>query len=289
MKKIFLTLAVFVMAICANAQNNQYFWYQGNLMMGNPIAQIDSVTFGEGEPVDTLHIMLPRTIIKTIAVHDTVIVHDTIFINKCEHEYVDLGLPSGTLWATCNVGASTPEDPGFYFRWGETDSTTIPCSDKVEGRDSKYLDCHNDCVRKYCTTSNYACEGYIVDNLVELESSDDAATMNWGDEWITPSSANWQELATNCIWTWTIIEGMNGYEVKGPNGNKIFIPASGDTRWSAELHNIGTTGGLWSRDVWSAMCTHVYSLYFTSTSINASDKLGRNDCQTVRPVRKTSN
>lgn len=84
MKKFFLSLAVFVMAICANAQTNQYFWYQGNLMMGNPIAQIDSVTFGEGEPADTLHILLPRTIIKTV--HDTVIkiVHDTVYIHDCD-------------------------------------------------------------------------------------------------------------------------------------------------------------------------------------------------------------
>ena len=78
MKKFFLSLAVFVMALCANAQTNQYFWYNGNLMMGNPIAQIDSVTFGEGEPADTLHILLPRTIIKEV--HDTVYIaiHDTV-------------------------------------------------------------------------------------------------------------------------------------------------------------------------------------------------------------------
>ena len=78
MKKFFLSLAVLVMALCANAQTNQYFWYNGNLMMGNPIAQIDSVTFGEGEPADTLHILLPRTIIKEV--HDTVYitVHDTV-------------------------------------------------------------------------------------------------------------------------------------------------------------------------------------------------------------------
>ena len=78
MKRLFLSLAVFVMALCANAQTNQYFWYNGNLMMGNPIAQIDSVTFGEGEPADTLHILLPRTIIKEV--HDTVYItiHDTV-------------------------------------------------------------------------------------------------------------------------------------------------------------------------------------------------------------------
>ena len=96
MKKIFLTLAVFVMALCANAQKNQYFWYQGNLMMGNPIAQIDSVTFGEGEPADTLHIMLPRTIIKTV--HDTVYItiHDTVCPNA---------IPEGALAGEFSVSA----------------------------------------------------------------------------------------------------------------------------------------------------------------------------------------
>ncbi len=79
MKKFFLTLAVMVMAICASAQKNQYFWYQGHLMMGNPIAQIDSVTFGE-EDTDSILVYLPRTIIKTVEVHDTVYItiHDTI-------------------------------------------------------------------------------------------------------------------------------------------------------------------------------------------------------------------
>lgn len=82
MKKFFLTLAVAAMTLFATAQTNQYFWYQGNLMMGNPIAQIDSVTFGENEPTDTLHILLPRTIIKEV--HDTVeiAVHDTLYITN---------------------------------------------------------------------------------------------------------------------------------------------------------------------------------------------------------------
>lgn len=94
MKKFFLSLAVFVMALCANAQTNQYFWYNGNLMMGNPIAQIDSVTFGEGEPADTLHILLPRTIIKEvhdtvyITVHDTVCPNDVPSIEASKNEYL---------------------------------------------------------------------------------------------------------------------------------------------------------------------------------------------------------
>ncbi len=83
MKKFFLVLAVAALTLFATAQTNQYFWYQGNLMMGNPIAQIDSITFGENEPTDTLHILLPRTIIKEV--HDTVeiVKHDTVYINKC--------------------------------------------------------------------------------------------------------------------------------------------------------------------------------------------------------------
>lgn len=94
MKKFFLSLAVFVMALCANAQTNQYFWYNGNLMMGNPIAQIDSVTFGEGESTDTLHIFLPRTIIKEvhdtvyITIHDTVCPNDVPSIEASKNEYL---------------------------------------------------------------------------------------------------------------------------------------------------------------------------------------------------------
>lgn len=91
MRKFFLTIAVLVMPIVANAQTNQYFWYQGNLMMGNPIAQIDSVTFGDGEPVDTVHIMLPRTIVKIIEVHDTTFVHDTIYFH-CPNQESILGV-----------------------------------------------------------------------------------------------------------------------------------------------------------------------------------------------------
>ncbi len=97
MKKFFISLAVFVMALCANAQTNQYFWYNGNLMMGNPIAQIDSVTFGEGEPADTLHILLPRTIIKEV--HDTVYItiHDTVCPND---------VPEGALNGVFSVSAN---------------------------------------------------------------------------------------------------------------------------------------------------------------------------------------
>lgn len=99
MKKLFLSLAIFVMVFCANAQTNQYFWYQGNLMMGNPIAQIDSVTF-ENVDTDSILIYLPRTIIKEV--HDTVevAVHDTIYITKYSC------LPEGALAGEFSVSAT---------------------------------------------------------------------------------------------------------------------------------------------------------------------------------------
>ena len=113
MKKFFLSLAVFVMALCANAQTNQYFWYNGNLMMGNPIAQIDSVTFGEGEPADTLHILLPRTIIKEV--HDTVYItiHDTVcpenqLCKLINDSTLQVSMPpSNEIWYTTKTGEPT--------------------------------------------------------------------------------------------------------------------------------------------------------------------------------------
>ena len=206
MKKVFLTIAVLVMAICANAQTNQYFWYQGHLMMGNPIAQIDSVTFGEGEPMDTLHIMLPRPIIKTV--HDTVYItiHDTVCPNENMyngHEYVDLGLPSGLLWATCNVGADVPEQAGNYYAWGETQT------------------------KETYTSSNYV----YTNNQISLgdiaATKYDAARANWGGEWRMPSRQECSELLSNCTVKDTIINNVGGKLVIGTNNNHIFIPFSG--------------------------------------------------------------
>jgi hypothetical protein len=98
MKKLFLICAVLVMALSANAQTNQYFWYNGNLLMGNAITQIDSVTFGNGESTDTLHILLPRTIIKEVRDTVTITVHDTIYINKC--------VPKGAVDGAFSVSAN---------------------------------------------------------------------------------------------------------------------------------------------------------------------------------------
>lgn len=119
-----------------------------------------------------------------------------------DHGYVDLGLPSGLKWATCNVGASTPSGYGSYFAWGET----TPKSSYTE--------------------ENSKTEGRILGDISGCPSFD-AAHANWGDEWRLPTKSECQELVDECKWTWTTSEGRRGCKVTGPNGNSIFLPAAG--------------------------------------------------------------
>lgn len=249
MKRLFLSLAVFVMALCANAQTNQYFWYNGNLMMGNPIAQIDSVTFGVGEPADTLHIMLPRTIIKTV--HDTVYItiHDTICPDT-EHNgfrYVDLGL--SVMWADANVGAENPEDRGNYFAWGE-----IVEKESYDFYNYKYG--YYRTATKYCDVPNQTNR----DNLITLLPEDDAASVNMGGNWRTPSKAEWQELLDNCALTLDTISGYAGVRFSANNGNSIFIPRAGNIWFgSPENPDNFNTGILyWSADIYQWENTSEY-------------------------------
>ena len=115
------------------------------------------------------------------------------------HEWVDLGLPSGTLWATMNVGASSPEDCGYYFAWGETST-----KDAYEW--SNYIWCNGseNTLTKYCSEKDYG----EVDNRTLLLPEDDAATVNWGAAWRMPTEAQMQELITRCKWTSVKINGV---------------------------------------------------------------------------------
>ena len=141
------------------------------------------------------------------------------------HDFVDLGLPSGTKWATCNVGASTPEDYGYYFAWGE-----ITPKDYYGWDNYKYCNggdyggCRT--LTKYCQSVEYGYNGFT-DTLTVLQYSDDAATANWGAGWRMPTRTEMLELLINC--TYTFITNNNVKEIKftGPNGNSIFLPAAG--------------------------------------------------------------
>jgi hypothetical protein len=133
-----------------------------------------------------------------------------------EHEYVDLGL--SVKWATCNVGATKPEEYGDYFAWGETTP-----KDAYDWSTYKWCNGGPSTQTKYCTNSSYG----TVDNKTTLDLSDDAACANWGGSWRMPTRAEQDELRNNCTWTWTTQNGVNGYKVTGTNGNSIFLPAAG--------------------------------------------------------------
>ncbi|MCR5325126.1 MAG: fibrobacter succinogenes major paralogous domain-containing protein [Bacteroidales bacterium] len=161
--------------------------------------------------------------------------------------YVDLGLPSGLKWATCNVGAFKPEEYGEYFAWGETES-------KYNFKWSTYKWCNGgpEKLTKYCTNSSYWGRSAPMDNKKVLDSDDDAASANWGDSWRMPTDEDWTELRENCTWTWTndyngtgiagriVTSNMSGYKDKS-----IFLPAAG-YRENTDLYNVGYTGLYWS-------------------------------------------
>lgn len=149
----------------------------------------------------------------------------------CEaDDYVDLGLPSGTLWATCNIGATSPEDYGDYFAWGETETKEEYTSDNS--------------LTNGLSISQLESQGYI-DGSGNLTSLHDAATANWGGSWRMPTKADYEELIYNCTWTWTTQNGVNGYKVTGTNGNHIFLPAAG-YRYGSSLYYEGDFGRYWS-------------------------------------------
>ncbi len=159
------------------------------------------------------------------------------------HEYVDLGLPSGLLWATCNVGANSPEEYGDYFAWGETTTKEkYSWDNKGEYKWGVFTDAD---VVNYGMTKYNETDGKTI-----LEFEDDAARVNWSGNWRMPTIEEVEELAKNCTWTWIALNGVNGYEVKGSNGNYIFLPASG-TRQNSKMYGVGSEGMYWNASRYS--------------------------------------
>ncbi|MCR5139410.1 MAG: hypothetical protein K6B45_04520 [Bacteroidaceae bacterium] len=190
------------------------------------------------------------------------------------HAYVDLGLPSGILWATCNVGANNPEDYGDYLAWGETTTKTT-----YDWSSYKWCNGSNTSLTKYNTKSSYG----TVDNKTVLDLEDDAAHVNWGGSWRMPTDDEWTELRNNCTWTWTSQGGHNGDKVTSKsNGNSIFLPAAG-YRWDSSLSGAGEYGYYLSSSLNADYPFRPLNAYFYSGNVGASD--GRRDCgDSVRPV-----
>ncbi len=192
--------------------------------------------------------------------------------------FVDLALPSGTLWATMNVGADAPEEYGNFFAWGETESKSVYNWDTY-----KYCKGTSKTLTKYCTSSTYGYNGFA-DGLTKLKPEDDAATVNWGSEWQMPSEAQWKELLDNCTWTWTKQNNyVNGCLVTGINGKSIFLPAAGDF-FDDTRRYAGENGYYWSSTL-GYYPDQSLEFFFNKDENYYSTNLRYNG-QSVRPVRK---
>ena len=190
------------------------------------------------------------------------------------HEYVDLGLPSGTKWATCNVGASKPEEYGNYYAWGETEP-----KDYYDWSTYKWCNGSKTTLTKYNTSSSYG----TVDNKTVLELADDAARANWGGAWRMPTDAEWTELRENCTWTWITKNGVNGYEVKSNiNDNSIFLPAAG-CRDNDDLGGVGDYGVYWSSSLDADDPYYAWLVLFDSDVVGRGS-VYRYGGPSVRPV-----
>lgn len=175
---------------------------------------------------------------------------------------VDLGLTSGLKWASCNVGTNIPEEFGWYFQWGDTDTWGAYGLFNYKWVDNLWDGTYP--LKKY----NYdSTQGYC-DNLTTLENTDDAAEQIWSDGWHIPTMNDWQELLNECKWSWGERNDVAGFIVTGSNGNSLFLPASGyaDGLFEGEMDakEAGCTGYYWSRnldlsDPYSAQCLGFYA------------------------------
>ena len=198
-------------------------------------------------------------------------------------EYVDLSLPSGLKWAKCNLGAPKPSEPGDHYAWGETDPkaeyTWATYKWMQAGQsEAKYI-------TKYTIADGetggiwYDSSGaFIGDNKTALVAADDAATAKLGSPWRMPTIDEFQELIDKCTWTWTTQDGVNGYQVDGPNGNAIFLPAG--------YLVIGSyrAGYYWSSSLSTTESDCAYSLDLNSDRYFIARTYRYFGC-TVRPVR----
>lgn len=173
------------------------------------------------------------------------------------HEWVDLGLPSGTLWATMNVGAEAPEEYGDFFAWGETTPKKVYnwATYTLCGGTYKTL-------TKYCTNSYYG----SVDNKTELDPEDDAAYVLWGESWRMPTVEQMRELVENCVWGWSTMNGVEGHLVTGPNGYTLFFPAAGYINASTQ-HDAGSSASIWSRSLNEGTTYEAYYIGFNPGSV----------------------
>lgn len=159
------------------------------------------------------------------------------------HDYVDLGLPSGTMWATCNIGATKPEESGKYYAWGETNNK-----------------------------ANFDIDSYIVpqQNDLTLKKNNDVASVEWGKKWRMPTRDEFLEIKDNCDWAWCIYNGVPGYKVSSKNkSTSIFLPSVGVSFKNQIVMN-KEWGAYWSSNS-SEINGNAVSLFFRKDNLSVND------------------
>lgn len=242
MKKFFSLLILVACSVCMNAQVvKMHVWKNGSYTVC-PIEDVDSITF---------------------------VVSDA----ASNYKAVDLGLPSGTLWADRNVGADAPEAYGDYFAWGETEAKSFyDWSTYKWSKGSSFI------MTKYCTDSHFG----AVDDETVLNIDDDVANVIMGAEWRMPTQVEQSELRNNCTWIWTTQNGVSGKKVIGPNGNSIFFPAAGCI-YDNILNYAGSEGYYWSSSLVESDPGAAFVIGFSS-GYNDWDGNARYCGQSVRAV-----
>ncbi len=223
-----------------------------------PAVPNDSIADDNTNPMDSI-----PSIDEPVIPNDSIVNSGTVVING--HEAIDLGL--SVQWATCNMGASLPEEYGDYFAWGETVSKSSYDSD-------------NSVTYGLSTSELDSCA--IIGSDGNLTAAYDAATVNWGSAWRMPTLDEIKELIDKCTWEWITYKNVRGCLVTGPNGNSIFLPAAGRC-FGTNLFDVDSYGHYWSATPYGSSYG-AYSLYFDSGDYNWNGNYWRTNGHAVRPV-----
>ena len=203
----------------------------------------------------------------------------TVIVKVPVPEAVDLGL--SVKWASFNVGATTPEEYGDYFAWGETEP-----KENYSWSTYKWCNGSSSTMTKYCTKSTYGYNGFT-DNKTILDPEDDAATVNWGGSWRMPTKAEHDELRNNCTWEWTTINGVYGRkatsQIVGYTSKWIFLPATG-YRNETNLYGAGSRGDNWSSSLNTGNLDSAYYVFFDSSIVSEYSGGDRRFGRPIRPV-----
>ena len=191
---------------------------------------------------------------------------------------VDLGLPSGVLWSDVNLGASAPEDYGDFFAWGEVETKS-----NYSWETYKYGKAN--ALTKYVpkNKANSIGNNGFYDDKTQLERTDDAAAVNLGGKWRTPTKADWDELSENATWTWETLNDIEGYRVTGPTGKSIFLPTCGGYN-GPTLRFAGFGGAYWTPSFVDENPVNGVYFYFRNGSRYFDDS-ERYFGRSIRPVK----